>query len=551
MANTRNTVKSEDHARPKKKASYGVISAGLGLLLLAAAGTQTLLETGRGAGASLFELLLIALGATVVVGSFVFLSWKRIYRYLASADAAVVVLVALMLMTVLGTVVLQEVGEAVIRERYGAAAPVLLALHLDDVFHSLPFAFILFLLALASGITVWRRRVSFKKWRHMGLLVSHISVLLILGGGLIGSLTGKRGMMHLVVGQSADSYMTNEKGDKPSELVQMDFRVRLDRFELDHYDPEYKFYTYEEVPNTDGWKVVIAQEPEVGATVGAARGKSSTSVTVTKLYKNLVRRNTAPDRHILTMPDGVDREVALGETVILPDGRKALIEDYFPDFVIDMESRRVYSRSDQPNNPAVAVVVTEPDGKESTAYLFGRKELRDVAHGNTAGLKYAMTPGPTELAEGDGEGLNPAAEVEVRWPSGKVDTALLVAANPKPIDLGGGRVLVYREKPEMIKNYRSTLTVVRNGTEVQTEEIRVNHPMYFEGYAFYQSNFDPKNPSYSGIEVVKDPGLAIVTFGLWALIAGVVHTIALRNWKPWWERSAVARAQVREVEVTA
>lgn len=548
----RNTSpKAEQAARPRKKPSYGVISAGLGMLMVAAAGAQSLLETGRGAGASILELVLIALGVTTIVGAFIFVSWKRIYRYLASADAAVVVLVAIMLGTIVGTVVLQGVDEATFRSRYGASAPILLALHVDDIFHSLPFALLLFMLAASSTITVWRRRVSFKKWRHAGLLVSHVSVLLILIGGLVGSVYGKRGMLHLIVGQSGESYMTDAKANKPAELEQMGFRLRLDRFELDHYDPEFKFYTYEELPETDGWKVVSAQEPEVGETMGTSKLKGGTTVTVTKLYKNIARKSTGADRHTLTFPDGSTRDVNVGDSLVLAAGRKAVIQDYFADFVIDMETRKVYSRSDEPNNPTLAVLLTEPDGKESTAYLFGRAELRDAGHGNAAGLKYAMTPGPTELVEDTGEGVNPAAEVEVRWPSGKVDKTLLLAASPKPLDLGGGRVLVFREKPEMIKNYRSTLTVLAGGREVQTQEIRVNHPMYYEGYAFYQANFDPKNPNYSGIEIVKDPGLPLVTFGLWALIVGVVHTIALRNWKPWWERDRTARAHGGEVEVAA
>lgn len=553
MASTKKTREPAPSPARNKKPGYGSISFGLLMLMLSAAGLQTLLETERGVETTLVELLVIAAGVTTVVGVFLFASWRRIYRYLASADAAVVVLVALMLATVLGTVVLQEVDEATFRSRYPNFGTFWLALHVDDIFHSLPFALLLGLLALTSTITVVRRRMSFKKWRHMGLLISHISVLIILVGGLIGSLAGKRGMMHLLVGQAGDGYMTTVKGDKASERVDLGFQVRLDKFELDHYDPEFKFYTYEELPETDGWKVVSAEEPEVGASVGRARGDARTTVTVKKLYHSITRKSIGPDKHTVTLKDGRSVDVTVGQHIPLPDGGKATITDYFPDFVIDMESRQVYSRSADPNNPTLEVKLTDARGGESTVYLFGREELRKAGHGNAAGLMYALTPGPSELADDPDGKPNPAAEVEIGWPNGKKETALLLAASPKPIDLGDGRVLVYREKPEMIKNYRSTLTVVQNGRDVMTQEIKVNHPMYFGEFAFYQANFDPKNPSYSGIEVVKDPGLGLVTFGLWALIVGVFHTIALRNWKPWWERGArtVTPARGSEVEVAA
>ena len=540
-------------ARRSKKPGYGSISFGLLVLLLCAAALQTLLETERGAETTVFELGAIAIGVTTVIGVFLFASWRRIYRYLASADAAVVVLLALMFATILGTVVLQGVDDTTFRIRYPNVAPLWLALHVDDMFHSLPFALLLVLLAITSTITVVRRRVSFKKWRHIGLLISHISVLIILLGGLIGSFTGARGMMHLLVGQAGESYMTEPKGGKAPALEELGFAVRLDKFELDHYDPEFKFYTYEELPESDGWKVVSAEEPKVGESVGRTRGDKATTVTVKKLYRSIHRSSKGGDRHIVTMKSGETVDVKVGQVLELGDGNKATITDYFADFVIDMKTRQVYSRTEEPNNPTLEVKLTDANGGESTVYLFGRPDMRNAGHGNAAGLTYAMVAGPMELVDDPNGELNPAAEVEIRWADGSKESAMLFAANSKPIDLGDGRVLVYREKPEMIKNYRSTLTVVQNGRDVMTQEIRVNDPMYFGEYAFYQANFDPKNPSYSGIEVVKDKGLGLVTFGLWALIVGVFHTIALRNWKPWWERgprNAVPTGG-NEVEVAA
>jgi cytochrome c biogenesis protein ResB len=217
-----------------------------------------------------------------------------------------------------------------------------------------------------------------------------------------------------------------------------------------------------------------------------------------------------------------------------------LIEKYVPDFVIDMEKGEVATRSQIPNNPALVAKVTTGAEAGRAFYLFGRRELRDNGHGNSLGIEYQYTAGEAAWVDNPDGPINPAAEVEIRHSSGRVDTALLMAAQPQPINLGGDRLLVYREKPEMIKNYRSTLTVVKDGRDVMTQEIKVNHPMFYEGFGFYQANFDPRNPNYSGIEVVKDPGLPIVTFGLWALIAGVFQTVALRNWKPWWERRGVS-----------
>ena len=533
---------------PRKKSEYGKQSAGLAVLMLAAAALQTLMETGRGAGASFMELVVIAAGATVMVAAFIFISWKKIYRYLASADAAVVVLGALLVMTVIGTIVLQGVDEPTFRSRYPNMGELLVALHFNDIFHSYPFMLLLWVLAITSLITVYRRRKSFKKWRHAGLLISHISVLLILLGGFVGSLSAKKGMIHLVVSQSANAFETDPKPNKPSEVVPLNFALRLDKFELDHYEPEFKFYTFQQ--GAEGFEMVSAEEPEVGEHAGSPPKGSAVTVTVLKAYKSIKAVQVGEGKHTLRMPDGKMVPVTMGQTVKLPSGDSMTVQKFLPDFVIDMESHQASTRSEAPNNPALVVSVAKAGAEPRTSYLFGRADIRKNAHPDESGVIYSYRPGEMAYQDQEGGEPNPAVEVEIKGADGKVDKTLLFGKNPRAIDLGGGRLLVYKEKPEMIKNYRSTLTVLRDGHELMTQEIKVNHPMYFEGFAFYQANYDPNNPLYSGIEVVRDPGLPIVNFGLWTLMLGVFHTIALRNWKPWWERKGTTPA-VGEPEMEA
>ncbi len=61
---------------------------------------------------------------------------------------------------------------------------------------------------------------------------------------------------------------------------------------------------------------------------------------------------------------------------------KATIIQYVPDFTMDIESGRVYSRSDQPNNPAFRIAVTQKGAAMDTTWAlldmpphFGRKSL--------------------------------------------------------------------------------------------------------------------------------------------------------------------------------
>jgi hypothetical protein len=59
-------------------------------------------------------------------------------------------------------------------------------------------------------------------------------------------------------------------------------------------------------------------------------------------------------------------------------------------------------------------------------------------------------------------------------------------------------------------------------------EIRVNRYFYYRGYRFFQTNAIPEMPTYSGIGVVYDPGIPIVLFGMYTIIAGTVIAFIAR-----------------------
>ncbi|MEY2807037.1 MAG: hypothetical protein RIR65_1454 [Planctomycetota bacterium] len=59
-------------------------------------------------------------------------------------------------------------------------------------------------------------------------------------------------------------------------------------------------------------------------------------------------------------------------------------------------------------------------------------------------------------------------------------------------------------------------------------EIRVNDYFHWKGYRFFQTNADPRNPRYSGIGVVYDPGIPIVLLGMYLTIFGAVIVFIMR-----------------------
>lgn len=74
-----------------------------------------------------------------------------------------------------------------------------------------------------------------RKVRRVSTLALHLSFVVILAGALVTHITAKRGMIHLRVGQTVNSYMTNN-GEQGMKEELLPFSVCLQRFETKMHD---------------------------------------------------------------------------------------------------------------------------------------------------------------------------------------------------------------------------------------------------------------------------------------------------------------------------
>ena len=105
-------------------------------------------------------------------------------------------------------------------------------------------------------------------------------------------------------------------------------------------------------------------------------------------------------------------------------------------------------------------------------------------------------------------------------------------------------ISLFENVNSMPQDWRSVLSVVETdgdgrdytvdlGTE-KDREIRVNDYFSYGStfstgtYRFFQTNADARRPTYSGIGVVYDPGIPIVLFGMYTVIAGAVIAFLIR-----------------------
>lgn len=152
---------------------------------------------------------------------------------------------------------------------------------------------------------------------------------------------------------------------------------------------------------------------------------------------------------------------------------------YIPDFVIDAESKQAYSRSYEPRNPAVLVHIKGPQGEEDR-WVFAH--FPDMIQGKDGNIK-----------------------------------------------------LSYRWASQRIKEFKSKLAVIEGDKVVLKKTIEVNSPLRYKGYTFYQASYDPEENRWTGLQVVKDPGVGIVYIGFVMLMAGVLQMLGI---EPFLKRKA-------------
>lgn len=312
-----------------------------------------------------------------------------------------------------------------------------------NVFHS--WWFIGLLCTLSASVFVCsarrfstvRRTTGYARGRALGSMLTHISILLILAGGVIRGVWGEKGYVELREGGTYAEFVT-ERGVNP-----LPFGIHLAKFEI------------------------------VTDTAQAKQSDCCNALLVALPGKNIKA----------TLPVKLGVEQAFDEF-------KITILKYIPDFVVDMSTKDVTSRSNEPRNPAVLVAVAGPN-YSNHRWLFA-KFPDFVMH----------------TKDGQPTGESPLQMIYQNHGASKAKTT---PARP-------------------IKNFKSTLQLVEGEEVVGERIVEVNSPFQYKGYTFYQSGYNPDDLSYTSLQVVKDPGVPVVYAGFSLMIVGLFIVFYLNPW---------------------
>jgi hypothetical protein len=383
-------------------------------------------------------------------------SSAAVFDRLASVKFAVVVVVIIAVACVVGTLLPQGADVA----RYLANHPEATArmnwlgkAGLTHVFSSAWFIALLCVLSASVAVcsarrfATVRRATGYARGRALGSMITHISLLTILAGGVIRGVWGEKGYLEFHEGQTVAQF-ADDNGPRL-----LPFAIRLTKFEIE---------TYDQKKSTGECEASAAQA-----------GDSGNALLVGWPDKNLTA----------TLPIQLGVERVFGEF-------KITILKYVPDFVIDMTTKEVTSRSSEPRNPAILVAVAGPT-YSNHRWLFA-KFPDFTLHGADG---QPSVPSPLRMVYQN-----------------------LGATKPRNAITGP------------IKSFKSTLEIVADGAVVKSKTIEVNSPLSYKGYTFYQSGYNPNDLSYTSLQVVNDPGVPVVYAGFGLMIVGLFIVFYLNPW---------------------
>jgi hypothetical protein len=457
--------------------------------------------------------------ATAIIASSLAFRGKLL-ESLSSYRLAAAVLLSLSLASVLGTLVLQGKPVSFYQGQYGAAAPLILALRLDDLFHSLWFGGLVGLMISSLVLSALRRWPITR--RNAGFFAVHIGLLIILAGAGISAVFAVKGRIHLRAGGAPAQSVVLARDGEPNELrIPLGASVQLEKFDLDRYREQLRVCLYRPSKNGDRYELKVAFENEIGAW---HRLPGHASFRIKELLSDPV---APPATHRLKGATGEPVTIRVGETVTLPDGLQVKALRFLPHFTFDVETKQATTASDSPINPALEVEIGGPAGMRR--WLFANVPGFSHAGGGPE-LTYLFAPGNAPPADA---GV-PRAPAESRSSAALlviveqgVAREELLRVGQQPVAVGEETLLVYEPRGGDPKSFRSQL-LVRTGTEEKRAVLAVNDPLSVGDWSLYQANFDPQDPTYSGLEAVRDPGVPWVFAGFGLLFLGVPYAFYVR-----------------------
>lgn len=488
---------------------------------------------------------------------------KKYASVLDSPYFAISILITIALGTAKGTFITQAATNSVFEQRYGESGSAFLrAFQLHDVFHSWWYVGLFVLLAFSLIKISARKKFTLP---NLGFHLAHLSPILILGGFWADYFFGYRGIIQLEEGQRSNVVrLFAGHSNYLQDSTLLGFSIRLDNFEFEKHDPDYRIQIWKRdssqhaIPVSHGGMNINQKPPIILASLPLEAMKirhiygTDLYFRMAELYPDFSFKYTYPllTEAIEPVAPGIqiDMKTALGDGTLQllankPNRSKVLDETIFGgwiEFYWEMPDDVKTSLEPPISNTANRIIFT---GKDSMAYYVIDGQVRSerlvtnedfvipTNQNTTLHILHIFPDASLLKAEPSSAGnemLNPVAKVEI-WHKGKSAQEAFIYPGKEgkvggQFNIPGSPFFLAMEsiKDQEAKFYKSEISVLNSSEEAtQQQSIKVNEPMLYQGHRFYQTDYNPERPNYSGIGVTYNPGLYLIYGGFYLMVAGV------------------------------
>lgn len=214
-------------------------------------------------------------------------------------------------------------------------------------------------------------------WSRFSVLIVHLSFLLILTGALIGNLFGFKGYIEIEEGSCVGSFYLRNS----DKQVPLGFMVFLKKFTVEFYENKNipkSFISEVEIKDSCSSEPILTEKIEVNhpffyrgiklyqSSYGKSGNIKDIAIQISKNNIEISKINTSLNK----------------EETIKNTNYKIKVLYFIPDFALD-EKMQIFSKSEEPNNPAIFVQLIEPNGKIREFWIFQKfpdfHKLKEVA----------------------------------------------------------------------------------------------------------------------------------------------------------------------------
>ncbi|MFB3923024.1 MAG: cytochrome c biogenesis protein ResB [Terriglobia bacterium] len=283
--------------------------------------------------------------------------------------------------------------------------------------------------------------------------VVHLSLLVIFAGAIVDGKWGYRGFINLGAGMRSNE-IESLSGSGPSH--RLPFTLRCDGAGMEKYpDGSPQQYWSRLAVEENGKEVlkkqIFVNEPLTYKGIRFFQASYGATGTPTRLEMEASwPGQSRPPQKFTLRPD---EAITLGDS-----GVQVALADFVPDFVL--QGNQLSTRSNEPNNPAIRLQLTQAGGKRSSVWVFPKAPemnfadesgivftLRDVEMGYTTGLQVAKQPGK-ELIWGGCLILVAGLSLALYMSHIRIWGVIGRGAKGQPVLLLGGQPSKYRESFE-------------------------------------------------------------------------------------------------------